>query len=156
MARFEQEVLEVGGSHGSAEILPQLQPATNEGLDWFAKGGPRVTNITSMVVPDLEPDLPSQWQKLVERGAAGIHTAMGGCYDVTDEHGPNVQREISLDLEKWCRSRIASVHRGGLADDAEAMLAFYVVSVCRNICPLHRVLCSCPTLLLLRLSVLRR
>ena len=106
-----------------------------------------------MVVPDLEPDLPSQWQKLVERGAAGIHTAMGGCYD---EHGPNVQREISLDLEKWCRSRIASVHRGGLADDAEAMLAFYVVSVCRNICPLHRVLCSCPTLLLLRLSVLRR
>ena len=41
IARFEQEVLQVVGSHGSAEILPQLAPAPAEGLDWFTRGGPK-------------------------------------------------------------------------------------------------------------------
>ena len=143
VARFEQELVEAVGSYGSAEILPQLAPAPADGLDWFARGGPRLTNITSLVVPDLEPDLPSGWQKLFERGAGGIHSAMGCFYDVRDEHGPAVRREVPLDLLQWCQSRIAAVHRGGLADDADAMLALYAVSVVTFVvtCPLDYVTC---------------
>ena len=74
-------------------------------------------------------------KELVDRGSQDLYSGMAAIVDPCDEAGPDVPRDPSLTHDSWLRSRLSSLHRGGLANDPQQLLAMYTVGIARSLNP---------------------
>ena len=109
-AVFEHELFDFVGLPGYVEVPPV--PAGHTGpLDWFVRSGPRLAQISSLVVPDEERTLPPPWAALARASPALLHLNMGCLIDPENQNGPSRPgRPVALDHSQWLQSRIQLHH----------------------------------------------
>ena len=125
--QLQEQLFEVGQTQeGDVTVLPLHHPRDDR-LDWFLANGPRLGEVHSLVAPDLDVCLPLAWKELVQKGHQDLYSGMGAIVDPEDAAGPDVPRDPALTHDSWLRSRLSSLHRGGLANDPQQLLAMYTV-----------------------------